>query len=382
MDRIEFATLEELKMHIKFSKDLAGAAFQSLDLTAVEEELQGVTLTGNVLLGCKTNASVLRLFESPVIFPQLPNLPFNPFRSTLYVPGELLGGYEIGKPETYAKTVDGKSYKHYRDTRGANAADVVVTLARRLHDHAITDALQEFLVSKKPVAIMGGHSMGRDDPLYIEVARLARDLAREGYLPVSGGGPGAMEATHLGAWFAQRDDSELVHAVSILSKAPLYTPLGKWLDTAFTVVNKFPITSEDECMSLGIPTWLYGHEPPSCFATRIAKYFANSVREEGLLAIATYGVIFAPGSAGTIQEVFQDAAQNHYKSFGKANEESGMASPMIFLGKAYWQWEKPVFPLLAQLASGHDYGALMGITDKRSEIIEKINEFAESIRAS
>ena len=36
----------------------------------------------------------------------------------------------------------------------------------------------------------------------------------------------------------------------------------------------------------------------------------------GLLAIAKHGVIYAPGSAGTIQEIFQDAAQNHYSSFG------------------------------------------------------------------
>ena len=29
---------------------------------------------------------------------------------------------------------------------------------------------------------------------------------------------------------------------------------------------------EDESESLGIPTWLYGHEPPNPFATKIAKY--------------------------------------------------------------------------------------------------------------
>lgn len=181
-----------------------------------------------------------------------------------------------------------------------------------------------------------------------------------------------MEATHLGAWFAERDDNDLIDAVSILSEAPLYTPKDKWLDTAFTVIKKYPLTSVEKCQSLGIPTWLYGHEPPSCFATNIAKYFANSVREEGLLAIATYGVIFAPGSAGTIQEVFQDAAQNHYNSFD-------VISPMIFLGHGYWKWEKPIFPVLSQLAAGREYSSLIHITDSRSEIIRRINAFSSTL---
>ena len=38
--------------------------------------------------------------------------------------------------------------------------------------------------------------------------------------------------------------------------------------------------------SLGVPTWFYGHEPTNLFATHVAKYFANSIREDGLLAIA------------------------------------------------------------------------------------------------
>ena len=75
----------------------------------------------------------------------------------------------------------------------------------------------------------------------------------------------------------------------------------------------------------------------------VALETANSVREEGLLAIATSGVVFSPGSAGTIQEVFQDAAQNHYRSFGHP-------APMIFLGVEHWRIQKPVYPLLTQLA--------------------------------
>jgi hypothetical protein len=67
--------------------------------------------------------------------------------------------------------------------------------------------------------------------------------------------------------------------------------------------------------SIGMPTWLYGLEPPIVIASVMAGYFASSAREEDLLTIAGNGLILAPGGAGTIQEIFQDAAQNF--SFGE-----------------------------------------------------------------
>jgi len=375
MPRLEFETLDKLKDHLSNSTDLTAAVLQSLDLTKVESQLDGVTLHDNVLLGCTFNDAVLRHFDRPLIFPQLPELPFNPYRSLLYSPEELLGEYKIGDVESYRNTIDGASYDHYRENRGAASMDAYVTLARRLHDHAMTDALQEYIADKKVVAIMGGHSILRDDPTYLKIARLSRELVHGGFLPTSGGGPGLMEATHLGAWFAERSDGELIDAVSILSEAPLYDPIGPWLDTAFTVKEKYPVENRQNCQSLGIPTWLYGHEPPTCFALHIAKYFANSVREEGLLAIAAYGVVFAPGSAGTIQEIFQDACQNHYKTFGHA-------SPMIFLDKEYWTVKKPVYPLLEKLAADYEYGKLLSITDSGETALERIVSFASAFGAN
>ena len=111
--------------------------------------------------------------------------------------------------------------------------------------------------------------------------------------------------------------------------------------------ERFPLSEEAAAKhpSLGIPTWLYGHEPPNAFATAIAKYFANSVREDGLLAIAKAGVIYSPGSAGTIQEIFQDACQNHYIT-------QGVASPMVFLGSAYWTVEKTGVPIARRAGQG------------------------------
>ena len=125
-------------------------------------------------------------------------------------------------------------------------------------------------------------------------------------------------------------------------------------------------SNDSESHSLGIPTWLYGHEPPTPFASHIAKYFANSVREEGLLAIAKGGVIFAPGSAGTMQEIFQDIAQNHYESFG-------YASPMVFLNKKYWSYDRPVYPIIELMKLREDLKNLdIGLYDTNQEIISHL----------
>ncbi|MEL6349608.1 MAG: hypothetical protein AAFV53_41275 [Myxococcota bacterium] len=83
------------------------------------------------------------------------------------------------------------------------------------------------------------------------------------------------------------------------------------------------------------------------------------------MAIATRGVIYAPGSAGTIQEVFMDAAQNHYGTFQKV-------SPMVFLNTRYWTETKPVYPLLAQLATDRQYGDLLSIFDDVDEAVQFI----------
>jgi predicted Rossmann-fold nucleotide-binding protein len=208
--------------------------------------------------------------------------------------------------------------------------------------------------------------MPRDSADHALVVRIARALAERGYFMVSGGGPGAMEATHLGVWFAGRDDRELDEGLEILSMAPTFNH-PEWLKRAFEVRQRLP--TPELLPSLGVPTWLYGHEPPNGFASHVAKYFANSVREDGLLTIATSGIIFAPGIAGTIQEVFQDACQNHYKT-------AGVVSPMVFLGEAHWKWKSPVFPLLAQLAAGREYARYLSVTDREEDVIRVIEEYS------
>ena len=142
---------------------------------------------------------------------------------------------------------------------------------------------------------------------------------------VTGGGPGTLEAANLGAWLAGHDDIQKIdQAITTLSKSdtfngghpegsPEFGPaVSAYMASAREVVERFEPSNQPVGISLAVPTWFYGHEPSNLFASAIAKYFDNSIREEGLLAIATAGVIYAPGSAGTTQEIFQDLTQNHY----------------------------------------------------------------------
>jgi predicted Rossmann-fold nucleotide-binding protein len=120
--------------------------------------------------------------------------------------------------------------------------------------------------------------------------------------------------------------------------------------------DRFP----DGAESLGIPTWHYGHEPPNLFATAIAKYFHNAAREAILLQVCVAGIVFLPGAAGTVQEVFQDACENYYA------DESSVA-PMVLVGAEYWTEELPVWPLLRSLAKGHRMESRVHLVDTVEE---------------
>jgi predicted Rossmann-fold nucleotide-binding protein len=93
------------------------------------------------------------------------------------------------------------------------------------------------------------------------------------------------------------------------------------------------------------------------------------MREDILLTIAKGGIIYSPGSAGTLQEIFQDAAQNHYKTVG-------LSSPMVFLGRKFWGEEIPVYSMLETLMAGGRYqNLLLTLTDEREEAVNAILAF-------
>jgi predicted Rossmann-fold nucleotide-binding protein len=371
--RLEIESIVELDLHLRAGGSLGGCVFQKLDLRGHTSALMSAPLTNTLFLGCQiaSDAVTHASATGAVFFPDLPDLPYSMYRGSLYTVAELYDGYQHGRAGSYDGAFDCRVYRHFSESR--KIQDIVEDLAQRIHDHAVTNALQNFLAAgqHKVASIMGGHALSRADPMYRTVARLGRELSLAGFCVATGGGPGAMEAGHLGAYLATRSPEELDAALAVLSKAPAMLPIDGWLDAAFEVRAKFPPAPDDDarCTSVALPTWLYGHEPPNVFATHIAKYFDNSVREEGVLAIGLYGIVYAPGSAGTIQEIFQDAAQNHYTTYG-------FASPMVFLGEKYWTQTKPVYPLLKQLAAGQDYGRWLFISDDVDAIVAHLRAFA------
>ena len=365
---MKYAEIEDIvdlkKLLQNNNNSIKNIAFQNLNLQIYKNEFIRKTYTDCIFLGCSLDTEMKNYLETDnFIFPQL-KVPYNIYRAKLYDRNSLYNNYKIGVLETYVQTHDNQVYEHYIRT-GKEPQDIKESLARRLHDHSITDALYDFLGQydeRRVVAIMGGHSLLRTDKNYLAIIKLSKRLTEQGFLMVSGGGPGAMEATHVGAWFAGLENENLMTAYKILCSAPSYKDKN-WLDTAFEVIEKYPNKNVYE--SLGIPTWLYGHEPPTPFATKIAKYFANSVREDGILTIAKGGIIFTPGSAGTIQEIFQEVTQNHYLSFG-------YASPMIFFNKNYWTKKYPIYPLLKNMSEqGKLKNLLLSITDNEDEILNK-----------
>lgn len=301
--------------------------------------------------------------------------PVLPFRSELYSPRELFAGFSLDDPLSYGQTPDFRAYRSLQLPPNRE-----VGMLRALHDQSVTEQRSALLEGRRVVAIMGGHAMSRDELAYREVAELARALTRLGFMVVSGGGPGAMEATHLGALLAPAGDLALTEALTELATAAefpdaitLVTPAGeadpallaalhRWQAPAFRLLAEIDPVGRGE--SLAIPTWFYGQEPPTPFATHIAKYFSNPLREDGLLSIAVDGVIYAPGRAGTVQEIFQDAAQNVYRVV------DGRFSPMAFLDTdGCWSERLPVLPVLAELFGPVQFAESVLVTPDPAEIV-------------
>ena len=301
----------------------------------------------------------------------LKQVPYDVTRKELYSPWELYKGYDPDVDDSFGTCYDSMVYKHYVST-GKQQTDVNESLARTLHDHGIHAALDVFFNTHDQrlcIGIMGGHALKRTDPGYRDVVFLSKRLTEMGFYMLSGGGPGAMEATHLGAWMAGRSDEEVDNALEILAVAPSYQDAG-WFSSAWHVLEQNP---QEQYHSLGIPTWLYGHEPSTPFATHIAKFFENSIREDSILTLAFGGIVYTPGSAGTMQEIFQDAVQNHYLSFG-------YASPMVFMGKKFWTEEMSVYPLLESLMQTGKYkNLILSLTDEPDDIVRELVRFRDNM---
>ncbi len=305
----------------------------------------------------------------------------------LFTPVELFDGFDPDEVGSYVDTFD---FKTFLSTKRSSTPPDRVRWAEQ--DAEITEARDSFLGDARCVAIMGGHKVARNEPTYRTVAELAQTLTQSGAIVSSGGGPGAMEATHLGAMLSAHTSDALTAAIADLVEVPefpsgmgrivrsdgtvenaLVEALHHWQAPAFTLLADLaggtPLAS-----SLSVPTWFYGHEPPTPFATNIAKYVGNAVREDGLLAIAKHGVVYAPGGAGTLQEVFQDAAQNAYQT-------QRWFSPMCFLDLPFqgvdrwWTERYPIESFLRPLFGDADYDKYVRISIDPHELVAFLNAF-------
>jgi predicted Rossmann-fold nucleotide-binding protein len=341
---LEVETLAAFDRHIQRARRLNGWFLQSLDLTDRSEALLRVDARGGVFLGCQFDPAVEDRLRAAgaLLFPRLPDLPFDPYRARLYDAAELYGTGPVPySPDALI----------YAWARSAGASTLSGQLATTLHDHAISDALNDATAHLDPrsvVGIMGGHALLRTDQAYRSAAELGSALTAAGRTVLTGGGPGAMEAGNLGAYLSTWPDA-LDDALAILAAVPTYRPdIDAWAATAHAVRERWPTAAAGG--SLAIPTWFYGHEPTNLFATGIAKYFTNALREDTLLHRCRGGIVYLPGQAGTVQEIFQAVTENFYAA------DATQVAPMILVGVDYWTNLLPAWPLLRKLGAGRPMG--------------------------
>jgi predicted Rossmann-fold nucleotide-binding protein len=323
-----------------------------VDLRDRSDVLRDCHLNQALFLGCTfaddEEETVRR--AGALVFPEIPGSPVDPYRTQLYSPGELFGtGPYIGSLDA---TAYAWSQRRYTEEHA---------LAMALHDHAIDVALASWVADRTIVGVMGGHAHLRGSRDYADAARLGHALGQR-HTVATGGGPGAMEAANLGAWAAGTPLEALEGMLTTITRVPDYAPdIGAWVDAAMEVIHANGRGRE----SLGIPTWHYGHEPPNPFASAIAKFFRNAPREAILLEVCNGGIVFLPGAAGTVQEVFQDACENYYA-------DPASVAPMVLVGRHHWTEVLPAWPLLQALARDRSMESRVHLVDTVDEAVELV----------
>ena len=216
----------------------APAAFQQLDLRH-SIGFESGTFEACLFLSClltpaqagyltTTGATVIRDGDER---------PFSVHRSQLYTPEELFAGFDpASAPDGYDHDLRrGGVPPLGRRPAGSIPIDRREPRppAARPLDHRCTPRGDRGAAARRD---HGRSRIGARRP-EVRVDRTGSPArSRVGRLMLSGGGPGAMEATHLGAWMAHFDDDELDDAIAMLSPRPAGAAPGReyadpdWLD--------------------------------------------------------------------------------------------------------------------------------------------------------
>ncbi|HEY0533663.1 MAG TPA: hypothetical protein VGD29_18915 [Actinoplanes sp.] len=382
----EVESRAEFDLHMA-RHSLAGLVILGLRLDQNPPDFTGTDVSDALFVGCRlatADVEIDLIRRGAHLVPPFDARPYPTHPATLYTPEDLSVGFEGGFGQGgFAGMYDTKVYQHFLDHGGARP-DIREALAQRLHDAGIDNALGKAVDvwinthgAKRAVGIMGGHAAPRGSDAYRMAATLAWRLATVGRLIVTGGGPGVMEAANLGSYFAARPATQLQAAIDRLAVAPQFDDHDPYTAAALDVRATYPAppTAATDVLGklrhggLALPTWLYGHEPANLFAGQIGKYFSNAVREDSILRLARGGIVFAPGWAGTVQEVFQAATKTFYQT-------DGPSGAFVFLDRAHWRdlpVEALLRPLLAKSPHG-DQSHLVVVTDSLDEAMAALSQ--------
>jgi hypothetical protein len=179
------------------------------------------------------------------------------------------------------------------------------------------------------VSIFGSARVTPEHPDYLKAEAIARQLAREGFAIITGGGPGAMEAANKGAAAAG----------------------GR---------------------SVGLNIELPMEQSPNPYSNIRVSFRYFFVRKVMFVKYAS-GFVILPGGFGTLDELFE--------AITLIQTEKIRPFPVVLVGRTYWSglidWISGVM-MEDQKISPRDL-AILKVVDTADEAVEVINEFYSEV---